>query len=1141
VVSKTRAGNFLSNIKQLILWRGCSQPCLLFTMWLRIIILLTLFSSCSQKIQDQTLFTDVSSASGIQFVNKLTETDSLHVLRFEYMYNGAGIGVGDFNGDGFQDIIFISNQESNQLYLNNGDLTFKDITTAAGVGGRKGWKTGVSIADINNDGRPDIYVCFSGVEKGVDRSNELYLNMGLKDGVPEFKEVAKQMGLDAPGTNSTQAVFFDYDLDNDLDMFLLNHATSFYSPLFNTHKLRNKRHPWFSNRLYKNNNSLFEDVSELSGIKGGGNNFGLGVCVSDINKDGWPDLYYTNDYEEQDFLLLNNQSGGFTDVTNSSFDHISKYGMGCDIADLNNDGWPDVLVADMMPEDNFRQKILRGPDEYDRYQFLVDSGYFHQNMRNTLQLNRGLNKNGKPVFSEIAQLSGISNTDWSWAPLMADFDNDGWKDIFITNGYWRDYTNMDFLNFGVTDYKKNHPGKPLGLDLVNQMPSTRIPNYAFRNEDGLQFSNQSLSWGINSTAVSNGAVYADFDNDGDLELLINNIGSKAQLYRNNAERNNRHFVRIILQDSGFTESKLGATVEVIGSNKKHQWKEGQVVRGYLSSVDPVLHFGMDTASEITTIRVYWPSGKINEYGPFPVDTSLILLPLSSNIQNQEVAGLPVFEDVTEISGFATLKYHPSLVDFKSQPSLPWQISGWGPSLGKADLNGDGLEDVFVGGGFGTPGQLYFQQNNGKWKAGAQAFETKSLEEQGNVLFLDADGDKDIDLFKVTNAAEDCLYLNDGRGYFVPSGFPLPVAADIRMAACSADFDRDGKPDLFIGGRTVPGEYGRIPGSYFLRNKSVSGKIAFERMDLEQDFQLKQPGLITDAHFLDINKDGWQDLVVAGEWMPVRLFLNESGRFREVTEELGLSAQAGLWTKIFPIDLDADGDLDLVGGNLGTNRAFYAAAGKPMELHRVPIGQNRIAPVLSYFWGNTKHPYASRDELAELWPVMKKRFLRYENYARASFDEVFNLPEWKDPSPLQVTQLKNCVFLNQQNTFDVNPLPPAFQLSPIMGLWSGNLDDDQLPDLFLVGNYYPFRVQMGRSDAGKGILKFSSFNNTESVLNLAHQGVVVNGDVRNMITVQMGDGSQQLIISKLDNPIQVLKTNNHDKKSQRTDSVASMGK
>lgn len=1119
-------------------------------MWLRSIILLILFVSCSEKKEKQTLFTDVSGASGIHFVNKLTETDSLHVLRFEYMYNGAGVGVADFNGDGFQDIILVANQEKNQLYLNNGNLTFREVTEAAGVGGRTGWKTGVSIADINNDGRPDIYICYSGVEKGVDRSNELYINMGLEGGVPVFKEAAKQMGLDAPGTNSTQAVFFDYDLDNDLDMFLLNHATSFYSPLFNTHKLRNKRHPWFSNRLYRNSNGFFEDVSDTAGIKGGGNNFGLGVCVSDVNKDGWPDLYYTNDYEEQDFLLLNTQKGGFTDITSTSLDHISKYGMGCDMADLNNDGWPEIMVADMMPEDNFRQKLLRGPDEYDRYQLLVDSGYFHQNMRNTLQLHRSLNRMGQPVFSEIGQLAGISTTDWSWAPLIADFDNDGWKDLFITNGYWRDYTNLDFLNFAVTDYRKLNPGKPLGLDLVKQMPSTGLPNYAFRNENGLQFSNQSEAWGINSTAVSNGAVYADFDNDGDLDLLVNNIGSTAQLLRNNAEKKGRHFIRIKLQDSLFTEKGLGALVEVISSNGLHQWKEGQVVRGYLSSVDPVLHFGLDTASGIQAIRVHWASGKLSEYGAYPVDTTVILQPVPASTQTAAELSQPVFEDITAEAGIVVPAYLPAFIDFKTQPSMPWQTSGAGPCLAKADINGDGLEDLFIGGGFGTAGRIFLQQRNGKWHNSNQVFETGSWEEQGSALFLDVDNDRDMDLFIVysgtvsTNPADlvsDRLYINNGRGNFVRSTIQLPATTDTRMTACSADYDKDGKPDLFIGGRVVPGEYGKIPASYLLHNSSGPGKIAFEKIELGQSFQLSNPGMITDAHFVDVNNDGWQDLVIAGEWMPVRLYINESGRFREVTSDWGLSAHPGLWTNIFPIDLDADGDIDLVGGNLGTNRAFSASAREPMELHRVAIGKSRKAPVLSYYWKGTKYPYASRDELAELWPLMKKRFLRYENYARSNYNEIFNAPEWQDPAPLQVSELKNCVFINDKQTFRVSPLPVPYQLSPVMGLWSGHLNQDNQPDLFMVGNYFRYRVQMGRSDAGKGILKYSSTDNMPTRFNLAEQGVVVDGDVRRMLTIRMADGSEQLIISKLGNPVQVIKTTNQYEKFERSRGTANLEK
>jgi hypothetical protein len=587
---------------------------LLIYLWSICMMLLIIACNSSPK----TLFTDVTESSDIVFQNHIQESVTMNVLNFEYMYNGGGVAIGDVNQDGLQDIYFTGNMVPNKLYLNKGDLNFEDITIRVGVAGKKGWATGVTMVDINGDGLLDIYVCYSGKGSVDSRSNELFINQGVQDGVPVFKEQASLMGLDVPGSNSTQAVFFDYDRDHDLDMFLLNHATMFYTPFFNTKKLRTLRHPYFSNYLFRNDSDQgtlrFTDVSEEAGIYLGGNNFGLGVAVSDINNDGWPDLYTTNDYEEQDFLYLNNQDGTFRDVTKEALQHISRFGMGCDIADYNNDGLADILVMDMLPEDNHRLKMLKGPDDYDKYMLLVDSGYFHQNMRNTLQLNNGIGKNGTPIFSEIGQLSGISNTDWSWAPLMADFDNDGWKDIYITNGYLRDYTNMDFVTYTVADYRKQYGSNAPLADLVKEMPQTKVSNYIFKNNRDLTFKDVTQAWGLHVPTVTNGAAYADLDNDGDLDLILNNINEPAIVFRNNSsELSYNNFLKIQLQSPDPNRFALGAKVMVESISGHKQYYEIMPFRGFQSSVDPILNVGLGKDEEIEQVVVHWPNGKITQH------------------------------------------------------------------------------------------------------------------------------------------------------------------------------------------------------------------------------------------------------------------------------------------------------------------------------------------------------------------------------------------------------------------------------------------------------------------------------------------------------------------------------------------------
>jgi len=1101
-------------------------------------VLFMLLSCVACRQGTQKLFTDVTAASGINFSNNIQETDELNVLNFEYMYNGGGVAVGDINNDGLPDIYFTGNQVDNKLYLNKSNLKFEDITTVAGVAGKPGWKTGVTMADVNGDGLLDIYVCYSGKGDVESRSNQLFINKGVKDGIPTFEDEAAKYGLDAPGTNSTQAVFFDYDHDGDLDMFLLNHATMFYAPFFNTNKLRNKRHPYFSNRLYRNDNGYFVDVSEAAGIKGGGNNFGLGVCVSDINNDGWPDLYTTNDYEEQDFLYLNNRDGTFREVTKQSLKHISKSSMGCDIADYNNDGLMDIVALDMLPQDNKRQKLLLGPDDYDKFNQMVDSGYFYQYMRNTLQLNQGITKEGNPVFSEIGQLAGISNTDWSWSPLFADYDNDGNKDLFITNGYLRDYTNMDFLTYTLEEYRQKFGDKVLLSDLVKQMPQTKLPNYIFRNKGDMTFEDVTKEWGLNVPTVSNGAVYADLDNDGDLDLVINNLDGKASIYRNNSEKNPRnHFLRIQLKDTGLNTFAIGAKVMVETASGKKQFLEMSPTRGFQSSVDPILHFGLGADSIIKKIIVTWPDSKQTYYTNIRSNT-LVKLCRNSTGSKEPISTVaaPVFSDITATAGINFVQHENSYVDFKHESLLPWELSKQGPRLAKGDVNGDGLEDVFIGAPMGQSAQLYLQTADGKFiLSPSQPWKTDSLCEDIQSTFFDADGDGDLDLYVVSGGNEphqnsrelqNRLYLNDGKGNFSKAENALPAITTRKSCVAIADYNKDGKPDIFVGGRVIPGKYGISPESYLLKNESSGGKVKFVNSTATDAKDLQFTGMVTDAAWIDINKDGWPDLIVVGEWMPVKIFINNKGKLEDKSKEYGLTKTGGLWTRIIPCDMDGDGNTDFILGNLAPNTQFKASVKEPMTLCVNDFMKSGVSvPLLCYYIQGVSYPYASRDELLNVVPVLKKKFSRYETYSTATLDKIFTPEQLKGMQTSYVHTVKNCWLQNQGNgRLVLKELPVMAQFSPIQGAAIGDFDHDGKNEIFASGNFYPFRVQLGREDAGKGILLHSDKKGNLVATGCASNGVDVDGDVRDMVAVKTKTGKTIFVIVKNNQPVQVIKTN-----------------
>ena len=1112
----------------------CRKPGLGMSLLLLAVILC---SSCSHTAD--TLFTSIpSSQSNITFNNHIEEDTSFNILTYEYLYNGGGVATGDLNGDGLPDVVLTGNMVQDKVYLNEGNFQFKDVTSAVHFTKRIRWKTGVVMADVNGDGLLDIYVCYSGPGADADRSNELYINNGVKNGVPTFTESAKVYGLDAPGTYSTTAAFFDMDNDGDLDMFLVNHADMFYNPFYNTDQLRATRHPKFGNRLYRNDNGVFTDISEAAGIAGSGLNFGLSVATSDINGDGWTDLYVTNDYDERDFLYLNNHDGTFREVLDKAANHISEFAMGSDIADYNNDAKPDVMVLDMLPEDNHRQKLLKGADTYDKYTTRLEHGFHHQQMRNTLQLNNGNDSSGMPLFSEVGQLAGVSNTDWSWSPLFADFDNDGWKDLFISNGIFKDITNLDFVKYtsGYSNHFTGQKGDKVQMwQLIKEMPSTRLSNYFYRNNHDLHFTNVSASWGLDKKAISNGSAYADLDNDGDLDLIINCINDEPAILKNNTiEKKGGQYVRIQLKGAGKNTQGIGAKVYVTTAHNK-QMQEQFLTRGFQSSIDPVMHLGVGQDSIVKCIEVHWPGGRISKLDNIKTNTTIIINEATAvaDTAGAMPVATPLFADITASSGIHYTHQSSSFVDFKVSPLLPYQLSKIGPALAAGDANGDGLEDVFIGAGAEQDKTLFLQTKEGLFVPAAnQPWNAASNSTTADALFFDADADGDLDLYLVSGGADyylhaknyqDQLYANDGKGNYQLVENALPKETISGACVRAADIDKDGLPDLFVGGKVMPGRFPEAPQSKVLKNKSTREHILFVNDDAQKDTTLLHPGMVTDAVWIDLNKDGWQDLVVAGMFMPITVFENNNGVLQNKTAAYGLQNTRGWWCRLLAADFDNDGDTDLVVGNMGINTQFKASEKEPLTITYADFnGDEVIDPVLCYFNGGKAYPFFSRDEILEQMPALQKRFGRYKDYADAQLTDMFPGEQLAKAATASIQTLQTVYVSNNGNNqpFTIKPLPLYAQISPANGLIAKDVDNDGKMDLIIGGNFYPLRVQLGPMDAGIGMVLKGNGKGAFTPLPYAQTGLYIPGDVRNIIAIKAGN-QDVLMAAKNNGPVQLI--------------------
>ncbi|UCS93708.1 VCBS repeat-containing protein [Echinicola marina] len=1046
-----------------------------------------------------------SKNSHITFQNKLTEGLNTNVLMYEYFYNGGGVAIGDLNSDGLDDIYFTANMSTNKLYLNRGEMVFEDITTSSGTQGRKGpWKTGVTMADVNGDGLLDIYVCYSGNLRPEKRKNELYINQGSdKNGIPQFTEEAEKYGI-ASAATSTQGTFFDYDKDGDLDLYLLNHNHKSLPVLdeSSTAEILKSKSPAGA-QLFRNDNGKFTEVTEKAGIRNSALSYGLGLGVADINGDGWPDIYECNDYTAPDYLYINNGDGTFTDVIGGEMGHTSHFSMGSDVADINNDGLPDIFTLDMLPEDNNRQKLLMAPDNYEKFDFKVKVGFHHQYMRNMLQVN-----NGNQSFSEIGQMAGISNTDWSWAALFADFDNDGWKDLYITNGYLRDYTNMDFLKF-MGDYVQNNDGnirRQNVLDLVKQIPSSNLHNYMFKNKGDLTFDKVSKDWGVDYASNSNGAAYADLDNDGDLDLVVNNINLEAFIFKNlSDQQSDNAYLKIQLKGEAKNTFGLGTKIWIY-SQKEVLYQEQMPTRGYQSSISPVVHFGLGKASTIDSIKVTWQSGKSQLLENIKANQTLILSESDATEQKQiKDSNKPLF--VPTSTTISTQHQKNNINDFKRQPLLVNPLSFNSPIMAQADINSDGLEDLFVGGGLGDAAQLFLQNKNGGFtKTNGQAFLEDKDSEDTDAIFLDINGNGHLDLYVASGGyanfmpedkkLQDRIYINDGKGNFKKSREALPNMLVSSSCVSASDINADGAPDLFVGGRVIPGMYPTVPRSFILIN---DGKGKFTDQTKTIANELEHPGLVTDAKWADLNADGKDELIIIGEWMPICIFEQENGKLSKTSDKYLEEEYSGWWNTLEIADLNGDNQMDLVVGNQGTNTQIHANQEEPTEMLYKDFDENgSIDPILTCYIQGEKFPYLTRDELLDQMASMRTRFPSYKSYAEAKIADIFTENELKGAKLLSANYLKTAVLIsNNSGKYSTATLPLEAQASPVMAIACDDFDKDGNTDLLLCGNIEKARLRFGKYDANYGTLLKGNGQGGFTYIPQHQSGFKLKGDVRSI--------------------------------------------
>lgn len=1080
------------------------------------ILLLLLVVGCELKHSEGRLFELMPvSKTGVGFSNQININDNFNVLDFDYIYNGAGVAVGDFNGDELPDIYFTGNMVSSRLYLNQGGFEFKDVTDAAKVG-TESWAEGVTVVDINGDGLLDIYVSVSNRDNTFPHANLLFVNQGNDEqGIPVFEEMAAVYGIDDKGYN-TQAAFFDYDGDGFLDLYILSNALESFQR--NLSRPRDKSGRGKSNdKLYKNNgNGTFSNVTKDAGILIEG--YGLGLAITDINQDGWPDIYVANDFISNDVFYINNGDGTFTDRIDEMLQHQSFNAMGVDVADYNNDGLSDLVVLDMFPPDNFRQKTMFAPTEnYDLYQANLALGYEPQYVRNTLQLNRG---NGS--FSEIGYLAGIFQTDWSWSPLFADFDNDGWRDLFVSNGYGKDVTDLDYINFtqNLGPFASAEDRRKLQLEGLSKLMEVKLSNFVFQNQKDLTFKDKSKTWGIIHTSISNGMAYADLDNDGDLDLVINNLNERAFVYKNTLRENastKSNYLKIKFQ--GPRNNSMGLGTKVIlkfenGGVYEQLYYEHYPTKGYKSFVDPVAHFGLGPIQSIHQIDVIWPDGKVQNLNGVGVNSTLVLNYEKSERKEplQQEVKAPVYLEVSKYLGIAHTHVHPVYKDFNRQRLLPHKHSENGPGIAVGDVNGDGLEDFFIGGSVGNPGKFFVQKQDGTFFE-LELSNESPYDDMGCLLF-DIDNDGDLDLYVVSGGTryesgssyyQDRIYLNDGKGGFQYMSGLLPEMNFSGSVVSAADFDGDGLLDLFVGGRVVPGNYPTSPRSAILRN--VGGR--FEDVTELVCKPCANVGMVSAGLWTDFDGDGKVDLMLAGEWMPLKFLKQERRKgqvvFEDVSNGYGPNNSEGWWNSIYAADIDGDGKNEYFLGNFGLNTRWKVSPEKPLKLFAKDFdGNGSVDPILFQFLENGYYAIPGRDGLVSQIPSWKKRFLNYSEYAQTEMKSFFSKDDLRGISYLEVKGFESVILKrNSRGSYDLVPLPIEAQFGPVFGI------QQEADAILMIGNFYGNETVTGRYDGLRGV-HLDVSRQKVSAQSLSFSGFVVDGEGRSLASMVRESGERIIL-------------------------------